>query len=172
MYSMVHIQLGTWLYVNRVWHLIVFRYDRFQDAFEHVSTIIDDIYKVLYYLVHFAILCCILYLRNCLITPVHKLSLDQRMLRYMFVRDPRFQSRVLGGNGDYSSMWKYIVHGHISHTALISLYMYTVHVGTIFRRHQLQLHSSREKVPSYGQPVWRREDGCSSRTALLYTQVP
>lgn len=26
--------------------LVVFRYDRFQDAFEHVSTIIDEIYKV------------------------------------------------------------------------------------------------------------------------------
>ena len=24
----------------------VYRYDRFQDAFEHVSTVIDDIYKV------------------------------------------------------------------------------------------------------------------------------
>ena len=28
--------------------LILHRYDRFTDAFEHVSTVIDDIYKVIW----------------------------------------------------------------------------------------------------------------------------
>ena len=39
--------MSTIQYLYKTAYELVFsRYDRFQDAFEHVSTIIDDIYKV------------------------------------------------------------------------------------------------------------------------------
>lgn len=63
-----------------------FRYDRFTDAFEHVSTVIDDIYKV------WELLCLLLSVnlminvtcnltRNSQETVVLKHFLDQKMLR-------------------------------------------------------------------------------------------
>ena len=43
----IHSTYTAWYMYNYMYEiLVVFRYDRFQDAFEHVSTIIDEIYKV------------------------------------------------------------------------------------------------------------------------------
>ena len=39
-------EVCTCIYDMRMYACCFLRYDRFQDAFEHVSTIIDDIYKV------------------------------------------------------------------------------------------------------------------------------